>query len=155
MVSGFLNTIVLFKILKPTKYTKIKRPHVHKNVLTFTSQLDISTNHNVGSPMSLPFKFCQMIYLFKTFIILWRVFIYVFGCLVMTFEFIFSDFVLNAPYRQTVFKNALEKLNAPGFRWLKKSIETIKLYHRSFCRCYSLCFYISMALLYKNLCLWL
>ena len=33
MVSGFLNTIVLFKILKPTKYTKIKRPHVHKNVL--------------------------------------------------------------------------------------------------------------------------
>ena len=70
MVPAFLNTIVLFKILKPTKYTKIKRPHVHKNVLTFTSQLDISTNHNVGSPMSLPFKFCQMIYLFKTFIIL-------------------------------------------------------------------------------------
>ena len=31
-----------------------------------------------------------------------------------------------------------------GFRWLTKSIETIKLYKRSFCRCYSLCFYISM-----------
>ena len=29
-----------------------------------------------------------------------------------------------------------------GFRWLTKSIETITL--RSFCRCYSLCFYISM-----------
>ena len=32
--------------------------------------LDISTNHSVGSPRSLHFKFCQMIYLFKTFIIL-------------------------------------------------------------------------------------
>ena len=31
-----------------------------------------------------------------------------------------------------------------GFRWLTKSIETIKLYKRSFSRCYSLCFYISM-----------
>ena len=31
-----------------------------------------------------------------------------------------------------------------GFRWLMKSIETIKLFKSSFCRCYSLCFYISM-----------
>ena len=31
-----------------------------------------------------------------------------------------------------------------GFRWLKKSVETIKLDNRSFCRCYSLCFYISV-----------
>ena len=31
-----------------------------------------------------------------------------------------------------------------GFRWLTKSIKTIKLYKRSFCRCYFLCFYISM-----------
>ena len=31
-----------------------------------------------------------------------------------------------------------------GFRWLMKSIEPIKLCKRSFCRCYSLCFHISM-----------
>ena len=31
-----------------------------------------------------------------------------------------------------------------GFRWLTKSVEIIKLYKRSFSRCYSLCFYISM-----------
>ena len=31
-----------------------------------------------------------------------------------------------------------------GFRWLTKSTETIKLYKRNFCRCYSLCFYVSM-----------
>ena len=32
--------------------------------------LDISTNYNMGSPRSLPFKFCQMICLFNTFILL-------------------------------------------------------------------------------------
>ena len=32
--------------------------------------LDISTNHNVGSPRSLHFKVCQMIYLSKMFIML-------------------------------------------------------------------------------------
>ena len=41
MISAFLikkyYTTVLFKGLKPTEYTKIKRPHVHINVLTFTS----------------------------------------------------------------------------------------------------------------------
>ena len=31
-----------------------------------------------------------------------------------------------------------------GFRWLAKSVETIKFYKRSFSRCYSLCFCISM-----------
>ena len=31
-------TAVLFKTLEPTDYTKVKRPHVHLNVLTFTSQ---------------------------------------------------------------------------------------------------------------------
>ena len=34
--------------------------------------LDISSTHNVGSPRSLLLKFCQMIYLFKTFIMLRR-----------------------------------------------------------------------------------
>ena len=48
--------------------------------------LDISTNHNVGPLRSLQFKFCQMIYLFKTFIMLWRIFIYVVGYLDMTFQ---------------------------------------------------------------------
>ena len=38
--------------------------------------LDISTNYNVGPPRSLHFKFCQMICLFNTFILLWRIFIY-------------------------------------------------------------------------------
>ena len=31
-----------------------------------------------------------------------------------------------------------------GFKWLTKSMETIKLYKRSFSRCYCLCFYMSM-----------
>ena len=35
------------------------------------------------------------------------------------------------------------------FRWLTKSIETIKLYKRSFSCCYSLCFYISIILQQK------
>ena len=34
---------------------------------THMTLLDISTNRNVGSPGSLHLKFCQMIYLFKTF----------------------------------------------------------------------------------------
>ena len=42
MISAFLikkyYTTVPFKVLKPIDYTKIKRPHVHVNVLTFTSQ---------------------------------------------------------------------------------------------------------------------
>ena len=48
--------------------------------------LDISTSHNVGSPRSLHFKFCHMIYLFKTFIRLWRIFINAVGYLIMTFQ---------------------------------------------------------------------
>ena len=31
-----------------------------------------------------------------------------------------------------------------GFRWLTKSIQTTKLHERRFCRCYSLCFCISV-----------
>ena len=46
--------------------------------------LDVSTNHSVGLPRSLHFKFCQMIYLFKTFIMLWGIFSYAAGYLVMT-----------------------------------------------------------------------
>ena len=37
---------------------------------THMTLLDISTNHNVGSPRSLHFKFSQIIYLFKAFIML-------------------------------------------------------------------------------------
>ena len=48
--------------------------------------LDISTNHNVGLPRSLHLKFCQMIYLFMTFIILGRIFIYAVGYLVITLQ---------------------------------------------------------------------
>ena len=65
----------------------------HKIAIKYESELktqlvllDISTNYNVGYPMSLHFKFCQMLYLFKTFIILWRIFIYAAGYLVMTFQ---------------------------------------------------------------------
>ena len=43
---------------------------------------DVSTNHNLGQPRSLHFKFCQLIYLFKTFIMFSRVFIYLVGYLV-------------------------------------------------------------------------
>ena len=45
--------------------------------------LDISTNNIVGSPRSLH---CQMIFLFKTFTMLWRIFTYALGYLVMTFQ---------------------------------------------------------------------
>ena len=47
MISVFLikkyHTTALFKVLKPTEYTKIKRSHVHINKLTFTS-------HSPGIP---------------------------------------------------------------------------------------------------------
>ena len=41
MISALLikiyDTTILFKILKPTEYKKMKRPHVYINVLIFTS----------------------------------------------------------------------------------------------------------------------
>ena len=47
----------------------------HETAIKYESDLktqfvlkDISTNHNVGSLRSFHLKFCQMIYLFKTFI---------------------------------------------------------------------------------------
>ena len=58
-------------------------------------------------------------------------------------EFTHSDFLLKVSH-QTVFKNAPEKFNARRFYVLTKPIETIKLYNRSFFRCYSLCSYMSM-----------
>ena len=48
--------------------------------------LEISENHNVGLLSSLHFKFGQIIYLFKTFIMLWRINIYAVGYLVMNFQ---------------------------------------------------------------------
>ena len=57
------------------------------------------------------------------------------------FELIFSDFLLKKLSHQ---KKFLKNSTRLGFRWLTKSIETIKLCKRSFSRCYSLCFYISM-----------
>ena len=49
----------------------------HKTAIKYESELetqlvllDISTNHNMELPMFLHFKFCQVIYLFKTFIML-------------------------------------------------------------------------------------
>ena len=48
--------------------------------------MDISTNHNMGFPRSLPFKFFEMIYLSKTFIMLRRIFTYAVGYLVTTFQ---------------------------------------------------------------------
>ena len=60
----------------------------HEIAIKYESELKtlktllISTNHNVGSPRYLHFKFCQMIYLFKTFIMLRRIFTYVVGYLV-------------------------------------------------------------------------
>ena len=46
--------------------------------------LDIPLNHNMGLPRSLHLKFCQIVYLFKMFIMLCRIFIYAVGYLVMT-----------------------------------------------------------------------
>ena len=48
--------------------------------------LDISVNQNVGSPRSLRFKFCRMIYQFNAFIMLSRNFIYPVGYFVITFQ---------------------------------------------------------------------
>ena len=49
-------TTVLFKeVLKPTEHKKIKRPHVHINVLTFTS-------HFPGFLLVCNFKWKQVIY---------------------------------------------------------------------------------------------
>ena len=56
--------------------------------------LDISTNHNVRSQRSLQFKFCQMIYLFKTLVIIWRIFIYAVGYLVYDPLKIFAKLVI-------------------------------------------------------------
>ena len=63
--------------------TAIKYESDLKTQLVF---LDISNNHNVGSPRSFHFKFYQMIDLFKKFIMLLRTFIYAVGCLVLTFQ---------------------------------------------------------------------
>ena len=54
--------------------TAIKYESELKNLFVL---LDISKNQNVGLPRYLHFKFCQMIYLFKTFIMLQRIFTYV------------------------------------------------------------------------------
>ena len=48
--------------------------------------LDISTNHKLGLPVSLYFIFCQMIHLFNAVTMLWKIFIYAAGYLVMTFQ---------------------------------------------------------------------
>ena len=45
--------------------------------------LGISANHNMGSSSSLHCKICHMIYLFKMFIILWRILKCAIGYLVM------------------------------------------------------------------------
>ena len=57
--------------------TRILVATFHKTALKYESDLkfqlvllDVSTKHNVGLPRFLHFKFCQMIYLFKTFIML-------------------------------------------------------------------------------------
>ena len=43
MISAFLiqkyYATVLFRVLKPTEYSKIKRPHVHINVLIFATHI--------------------------------------------------------------------------------------------------------------------
>ena len=61
-----------------------------------------------------------------------------------SFGFIFSDFLLGDYLTKIILKVRLKNSTHLGFRWLTKLIETIKLYNRSFCRCYSFCFYISM-----------
>ena len=54
---------------------------IHEVAIKYESELktllvllDLSVNNNMGSPRYLHFRFCQMIYLFKTFTMLRRVF---------------------------------------------------------------------------------
>ena len=61
-----------------------------------------------------------------------------------SFECVFSYILLKANLTKLILKMHLKNSTRLGFRWLMKSTETIKLYNRSFCRCYSLFFYISM-----------
>ena len=54
------------------------------NILLFL--INISMNRNMGFLRYFHFKCCQIIYLFKTFIMVWRIFIYAVRCLVVTFQ---------------------------------------------------------------------
>ena len=54
------------------------------NILLFLT--NISMNRNMGFLRSFHFKFYQIIYLFKRFNMLWRIFIYAVCCLVVTFQ---------------------------------------------------------------------
>ena len=69
--------------------------------------LNISMNHNVGPPRSLHLKFCQVIYLFKTFIMLWRIFINAVGYLVMIFQKISAKLVISLKHN-IIFAKFLE-----------------------------------------------
>ena len=57
-----------------------------------------------------------------------------------SFECVFSYILLKANLMKLILKMHLKNSTRLGFRWLMKSTETIKLYNRSFCRCYSLFF---------------
>ena len=149
--------------------------------------IDISTSHNVDSPRSLRFNFCQMIDLFRMFIMLWichlcgwlhshelskimaklamslkrnvifaqflemlsynnvtsllTTFVHEAKIIGKSFDLVFSRFLF---YFIFLLKMHFKNLMRLGFRWLAKSIETIKLYNRIFGCSYSLCFYISM-----------
>ena len=124
------------------------------------------------------------------FIMLWRIFIYIAGYLIMTsaklaislkhniifpkfldvllnncvtsslthirwrsknhleviWVYIFRFFIKNTISPNCFWKYTWKNSMRLGFRWSEKSIETIKLYNRSLCRFYSLCFYISMVM---------
>ena len=58
----------------------------------------------------------------------------------------FSTFHLRHCLTKMIFKIHWKNSTHLSFRWLTKSIETMKLYKRSFYRCYSLCFYTSLFL---------
>ena len=62
--------------------------------------LDISSNHNVRLPRYLRLKFCQMIYLFKMFIMLWRIFNYAAGYLGITFQRISAKLAI--PFKHNI-----------------------------------------------------
>ena len=56
------------------------------------------------------------------------------------FPILYQRYYLIKMFLKMHWKNSMR----PVFKWLTKLLEIIKLYKRSFCRCYSLRFYISM-----------
>ena len=108
------------------------------DVSKISASLAISLKHNIILAKLLEILLDNNVILSLTHI-RWRIK----NHLEVIWVYIFQFFI-KVLYHHTVFKNEFKISRHLGFRWLTKSIETIKFYNWSFCRCYSLCFYICM-----------